>query len=527
MILSPGSPFQTTSGARLPLYSSPVLTRDGRRLPTHGSAVRHWIQSNFRLGGGDQLGQPFRLTSYQGRWIDRLFEYYPESGLFRYKRALFGTGKGGGKTPFEGALGAEGICGPTAPKDPLVLMAAASLGQSNLVFGDMKKGMTEDTSPLKPFLDAHLLTVQLRDVMGEAKRVAAATGTNDGPRATRFLADELHEWLGLLRDAFTILDGAIGKRRNAFTVCTSTAGADLDTLLGQMYQRCKLIAGGEIADDETLFEWYEIPDWVEVPERIETEADLEQWREAVRWANPGMDEAGLPSPSYVRSRFDGAQTIDRLAWFRYHGNRWTRAAALWLPAGRWVPLGEPDRSPRSEDPVVLTFCGSYDDRGAALAGFSAPDHVFLVDAWEPPPGAAEDWQVDRDAVTATLEGALARYRVSRVLVDDEPGWRTEWQGWAKRWGRRLFVPYDTDHLRRRFTDACQSFYNAVVTGAVHHDGSAVLARHLASVQARGGPGATYLARSPGSLAARAAVMAWEYRALLGAPKGGGFVGVTV
>jgi phage terminase large subunit-like protein len=93
-----------------------VLTSDGRRLPTHGPEVCRWIEGNVRLGPGDYYGEPFRLTSYQRRWIHRLFEFYPDSGVYRYKRGLFGTAKGNGKTPFEAALGMACLAGPVAPR---------------------------------------------------------------------------------------------------------------------------------------------------------------------------------------------------------------------------------------------------------------------------------------------------------------------------------------------------------------------------------------------------------------------------
>src|SRR5438876_8091069 len=132
-----------------PLYSSPIATSDRRSvrnggLRTHGPEVCRWIEAMVRLGPGDYYGEPFRLTSYQRRWIYRLFEYDPTTGLYRYKRALFGTGKGNGKTPFEAALGHVCLAGPIAPISPLVLVAASTREQADLVFGDMREGLRHD-----------------------------------------------------------------------------------------------------------------------------------------------------------------------------------------------------------------------------------------------------------------------------------------------------------------------------------------------------------------------------------------------
>ena len=102
---------------------------------------------------------------------------------------------------------------------------------------------------------------------------------------------------------FVVLDGAIGKRRNAFTVMISTAGHDRTTLLGKQYEYGRKVASGEISDDTFLFEWYEAPD------DLTDLDDPEVWEEAVRCANPALAEAEFLRLDYIRSRFDGAGTI--------------------------------------------------------------------------------------------------------------------------------------------------------------------------------------------------------------------------
>jgi len=462
-----------------PCFSSPVLTADGRQLPSHGKIVCKWIEANVRLGPGDFYGQPFKLTQFERRWVYRLFEYYPETKLFRYKRALFGTGKGNGKTPIEGALGAEGLCGPTAPISPLVLVSAASLSQSNLVFGDLKEGITHEDSPLRPFVDGLELSIQLKDGAGEIKRVAAVAGTNDGPRATRLLADELHEWTGKLADVFDVLDGSIGKRQNAFTAAISTAGSDLNTLLGRMYLRGKALAKGEIVDDEMLFEWYEIPETVEVPEKIVTDADLAQWRLAIRHSNPALEDGGFLHESYIRSRYDGAQAIDLNKWMRYHGNRFTRSVSRWLPPGRWDTLKEPTPELDKIPEAVLAFSGTYDRDSAGLVAIF-PDHNYMthVASWEPQE-TDQDYEVPTDEVKAVVKQFMETHRVKRFVCNPN-GWHGEVQDWTTAYGDRTVVIFDWTHMIKRKHDACSKFYTSVLTGEITHDGDPAVARHLDS-----------------------------------------------
>lgn len=519
-----------SGGPVLPLYSSPVLTAEGERLPTVGDVVSDWIEDNVRLGPGDYYGQPFRLTSFQRRWIYRLYEYYPDTNAFRYKRALFMTGKGNGKTPFEGALGAEGMCGPTAPVSPLVLVAASSLAQANLVYGDLRAGMTHDDSPLKPFLNDFDLSIQFKDGSpGEIKRLAAVAGSNDGPRATRFLADELHEWTGRLADVFDVLDGAIGKRRNAFTAGISTAGSDLETLLGRMYVRGKAIASGEIVDDSTLFECYETPANVEIPEKIRTDADLAQWRTAIAHANPALapGEGGFLMESYIRSRFDGAQAISRYKWLRYHCNQWTASDEQWLPPGRWSECLREGRDaviePRA--PVALAFYGDYEGASAALAAVSWDGLVIPLGCWEPPIDGTEaqraEYEVPRREVRATVRHAMATYQVKRFVVAPN-GWHGEASDWVDEYGDKIVVEFDWSRQAKRKHDACSKFYTSTLTKEVGHDGNEALARHLSNAVPKQTSEGDWIARNgrsgPPIALAVSAVLGYDAMAVLARTK---------
>lgn len=488
--------------------------------------VCRWVEANVRLGPGDYYGKRFRLTGFQRRWVHRLFEYWPETGLFRYKRALFGTAKGNGKTPFEGALGAEGLAGPTAPVSPLVLVAASSLGQSNLVFGDLSAGITHDDSPLKPYVEALDKSIQLLTGPGEIKRVAAAAGSNDGPRATRLLADEVHEWVGKLANVFDILDGSIGKRDNAFTVGISTAGSDKqNTLLGRWYSRGVALAKGEVTDDASLFEWHETPADVEVPERIVTPADLKQWRLAVSYANPALIDGRFLHEDYIRSRFDGAQTIERHKWERYHLNRWTRSAVRWLPAGRWddcAAAGELE--PRSS--VVMAFSGTYDRDSAGLVAVDMESgRMVRLGVWEPSESDpdADTYEVPADEVQDAVRRAFDTYRVHRLVVNPN-GWHSEAQGWARAYGDRVVAEFDWMHQLKRRHDACSLFFTSVLTGEIVHGGDAVIGRHLDSATLKETAEGAWIMKAsrtgPPIDLAVAGVLAWDARGALGSHKRG-------
>ena len=252
-----------------PLYASPLLTTDGRELPTTGGAVCDWIEANCVLGEGDYYGEPVVLRPFQRRFIYRLYEYYPETKRRRYKRALLGMGKGNGKSPIVAAVGAYELAGGRNAA-PRVIIGAASLKQSNVVFGDLRamtSGPDDRPSPLRPFLEFFDQRILLKGQQGVAERIAAEAGTNDGARATAFLADELHEWEGRKGRVFLVVEGAIAKRKQGFTLSISTAGVlgvrdeqgVAEAVLERMYDHGKLVAMGAEVDDGFLFEWYEAP----------------------------------------------------------------------------------------------------------------------------------------------------------------------------------------------------------------------------------------------------------------------------
>ena len=69
---------------------------DPRLSASDGARVCRWIERHCVLGEGDYFDQPFRLRSWQRRFLYRLYELNPD-GSRRYRRALLGLPKGNGK----------------------------------------------------------------------------------------------------------------------------------------------------------------------------------------------------------------------------------------------------------------------------------------------------------------------------------------------------------------------------------------------------------------------------------------------
>jgi phage terminase large subunit-like protein len=463
-----------------PLYASPVATADGRILPTHGPFVCRWIEATCVYGEGDYFGQPFRLRPFQRRFLWRLYEYWPETGRRRYRRGLWGMGKGNGKTPIAAAVGAVELAGGMNVS-PLVLVGAASLKQADLVFGDLRTMAT--TSPtLRHLLEPYDLEILLRGRPGRAERIAAAVGTNDGPRATAFIADELHEWLGRLGRTFRIVDGAIAKRAQGFTLAISTAGIDNDELeLKKLYDYGRRVAAGEVVDDEFLFEWYEAPEGLDLD-------DPDQWLEAVLAANPAAGD--FNSIENIRSRFDGAQAIPRAEFERYHLNRWTKTEDVWDVALWWDGLVDDTVAPDPELPIAVGVDIGFRNDSSAVVWAQVRDERVVVRSriWENPYEAAdprhETWSVPVDAIRAHIVELAERFpkkarsRRGPAVFYDATYFHESAEVLRSEHRINMLEYPQTDS---RMVPASQTLFQLVKAGRIVHDGSPALSRHMHSV----------------------------------------------
>jgi Terminase large subunit, endonuclease domain len=100
-------------------------------------------------------------------------------------------------------------------------------------------------------------------------------------------------------------------------------------------------------------------------------------------------------------------------------------------------------------------------------------HVFVVGVWENPRPGDETFRIDVQEVEQTIRDTCRRWNVLEVTAD------------PYRWTRTLQVLQDEripasefPQSPSRMTPATTALYEAVVNGAVTHDGDARLARHV-------------------------------------------------
>ena len=490
------APSHQSSSFRPPRYESPAAPEGTL---TFGPLVRWWIQRVLRHGEGDQFGKPIAYDDFQNYLIDRIYEFDPSTGDLLHNRVLIGVPKGNAKTELCAHIGDAELAGPIAPVSPNVVISAASYEQADKLFGAAKTGALE--GDLGPFIDAFDTEIQLRGIPGVMRRIAAIAGTNDGGLETCHIGDEVHEWEGERRErVWTILGNSLKKRtprsanpdlavqrRGALQIGITTAGDDMDGLLGRLYGYGRKVASGELVDPGFLFIWWEADSGWDLD-------DPGQLRSAVLEANPAA--GSFLTMQNLLGRYMELVAEGRAHEFRrYHLNQWVAAPDDWLAADvierarRFPDKVAPPPAPGTK--IVLGFDGSNNRDCTALIGWTVDtDYGFVVDAWEPTDGQP----VSRTAVDAAVHRAFKTWNVVE-LAGDPPGWRSELERWEAEFGTREL---DEEHDRvtgsgkvlrfatfqyARFGPACAEMKTAMLGHEPRIDGHPILLRHLKNANA--------------------------------------------
>ena len=320
--------------------------------------------------------------------------------------------------------------------------------------------------PLRGLLDVQEHQILRLDAPGRIHRVAAVAGTNDGGRPSLVIGDELHEWVDAKERVWLVLTNGLAKEVDAQAVAITTAGDNLETLCGQLYQ-----LGKEDSEDDFLFDWSE----ASAQHVLTTPEGLEA---AIREAYDDAIGHTIELDAVVSRHRDLEREGRGYEFERYFLNRWTSSPVRWLPTGAWDACAKPGTVVPEGAKIALGFDGSYNQDSTALVGctMEGEPHVFVVGCWERP-DHSPDWVVPRSEVTAAVHTALERYQVV-ALVCDPPGWHREIEEWSETYGATVVV-FETNR-RNVMSTACDRFYGQVVNKSLSHDDDDRLRQHLAT-----------------------------------------------
>lgn len=410
-------------------------------------------------------GTDIRLRGWQRQVLAHLLARRPD-GRYRHRQALIGVARKNGKSALGAGLGLYGLVFGSDGSE--VYSCAGDRDQARIVFGTARR-MVELEPELGEVLKLYRDVIEY-PATGSVYRVLSAEAyTKEGLNPTLVLFDEVHVQPN--RDLWDTMSLAMGARPSPLMAGITTAGVRFDSsgqdsLCYGLYEHGRRICSGEVADPTFLMAWWE-PALAAADHRDEA-----TWRDA----NPGYADL------VAAEDFESSVLRTPEAEFRIKRcNQWVTGATRWLPAGAWDDLEDPTGDIPDGANVVLGFDGSFNGDCTALVAVSVAEipRIEVVACWERPTDAGDDWRVPIADVEQAIRDACRRWQVLEIACD------------PFRWARSYQVleaeglpVVEFPQSPARMTPATTRFYEAVVNGAVTHDGDLRLARHVGNAVLR-------------------------------------------
>lgn len=177
---------------------------------------------------------------------------------------------------------------------------------------------------------------------------------------------------------------------------------------------------------------------------------------------------------------------------RFFGNRVVYGAGTWLDGDLWDELAAPHEVPDGTA-IVLGFDGSDVDDWTGIRAETQDGYQFTPTygpdkrptIWDP---AEFGGQVPRLEVAAAVEELFERFTVVR-WYGDPPGWETEHDGWAAKYGEKRVLRWPTYRLVPMHAAAERLHVDVKKTDTTwSHDGCKVTGIHVRNARKSPRPG---------------------------------------
>jgi phage terminase large subunit-like protein len=393
------------------------------------------------------------FTDWQSDLIDSLYERRAD-GLLRYKRSLVGLPRKNGKSLIGSVIALNGLIEGEPGAE--VYSAAGDRQQARIVFGEARQQVL-NSPELNAICKVYRDAIEVSETGAIYRVLASDSKLVQGLNPSTVVCDELHVVHEDLWDALTLGSGA---RRDPMIVAITTAGYDLDTIAGRLYQYGKRLVSGEIEDEAFGFFWWE----AEADCRLD---DQEQWRAS----NPNLELGLLSEEDLDVSRKQTAE----VAFRRYRLNQWVRSQESWLPAGAFdACTSDLDLDAMSvsfigidmalkHDSIAVVIAQPKDDRIIIRSRVWLPDGDY-VDVHEIEQHV-RDWCTQYNVVEVAYDPAFMQ-RSAEVLSDDG------------------FPMVEFPQSAARMVPACGTLYEMIVNGTIAHNNDPVMVDQVLSATPR-------------------------------------------
>lgn len=403
---------------------------------------------------GTGAGQAFRLRRWQ---LDIVKAMFPARGA-RPRQGLVSMPRGNGKTGLAAVLAMYGLWADEV-EGAQVLTVASDERQARHVFNACRR-MIELNPLLAERCQVFTDRIYLPHTDSTLAPLPAEPAALQGWDPSLAVVDELHV---VNEETWEAMALAAGKRDRSLTLAISTPADSTDSVMW------KLVEHGRDHPSDRSFRLVEYAAPVGCP--VDDEA-------AWKAGNPALGDF-----LHVDALRSTLATTREPAFRRFRLGQWVGQVDRWLPWGAWEACVDRDRQVMFSEKVWLAFDGSASGDSTALIGCTEDKFLFVAGLWENPGDGR--WRVPRQEVHQAVDEAFRKWDVVELAADPW-GWRTDIEQWASRHGKRRVVEFNTG-AAQRMAPATDRLYQAVVTGAVSHDGNERLAVHLGNAVAKPTP----------------------------------------
>ena len=396
----------------------------------------------------DRFAAFFRTLGHELEPFQRLIV---EEIFSERREALILIPRGNGKSTL---LAAVALWTLLRRPDARIVVGAASRDQAGVLF-DIARDMASHPEI------APLVTITRREIRtdrGWIKVIAADGPKQHGLILDMAIVDELHAHAN--RDLYDALRTTMLKRPAARMVTISTAGATVDTPLGELYERARkqpsVTTDGPLTratgDHLGMLEWR-----AEDPDSLVS----------VLAANPA---SWVTLDGLAEQR----DAVHPLAYKRFHANTWTGGASPFVMADMWdACAGEPDIPAGAEVVLAVDAAIRHDSTSLTVIRRDGDTYHALWRVWTPAKGD----EISLGEVEQFIRDLADHFTVIAVVYDRHYLWhmgqRLEEEGL-----RMIEWPYV------RMSSATRTLHEVIAGGRLRHGGDDVPRRHALAAEVK-------------------------------------------
>lgn len=489
-------------------------------LPTLGWYVLDWFREMLIVPDGPAAGQPLELTPEQAQFVLDFYAIDPRfegpavrgkalNNARRVRRAVLCRPKGHGKSPILAglclveALGDVVLDGWDADGEPVgrpwsslgfkakAQVVAVSEDQTTNTWDPLLEMARE--GPVADEYDVEPMETFVNVPRGRIEYTTSAAVSREGFRPVFCAMDQTESWVranGGHNLAATI-------RRNLAKVGGSSVETPnawvpgLDSVAEKSHQAWTQQREGRLkGGDGILFDHREAPPDTNPADRDSLMAGL-----VVAYGDSADVNGGHVNLDRILEDYWDPAT-DPSDARRFYLNQIAPAEDAWVTPQEWAALADLSVVIPDGAEVVLFFDGSKSLDATALIGCELESgHVFDAGVWEPDPNDRDD-RVPVHEVNAAVARAFDRWQPVAFFADVR-----EWESfvhtsWPEAFGDRLLVAasprgrnagpiaWDMRARTQEFTLAAEACHSEITERQFTHDGSSVVARHVANARRR-------------------------------------------